>query len=52
MYFRDHGLAKKSLDKYLKSALSQYPLTRNMVKSLKHLSNYDSATFIILIDHQ
>ena len=47
MYFRNYGL-----DKYLISAISQYPSTRSMVKSPKHLSNYDGATLIILIDDQ
>ena len=51
MYFRNHGLQKKDLDKYLKSAVSQYPSRSNMVKSPKHLSNYHGDTFIILIDH-
>ena len=52
MYFRNYGLAKRGLDKYLKSAVSQYPSTSNMVKAPKHLSHYHGGTFIILIDHQ
>ena len=52
MYFRNYGLAKRRLDKYLKSAVSQYPSTSNMVKALKHLSNYHGGTFIIFIDHR
>ena len=52
MYFRNYGLAKKRLDKYPESAISQYPSTSNMVKAIKNLSNSDSATFIILIDHR
>ena len=52
MYFRSYGLAKRSLDKYLKSAVSQYPSTSNMVKALKHISNHHGGTFIILIDEQ
>ena len=52
MYFRNYGLAKKRLDKYLESAISQYPSTSNKVKAIKHLSNSDGATFIILIDHR
>ena len=51
MYFRNYGLANKGLDKYLKSAVSQYPSTSNMVKVRKHLSNYEGGIFIILIDH-
>ena len=35
MYFGNYGVAKKDLDKYLKSAVSQYPSTSNMVKPLK-----------------
>ena len=52
MYCRYYGLAKRRLDKYLKSAISQYPSRSNMVKAPKHLSNYHGGTFIILIDHQ
>ena len=37
MYFRNYGLAKRRLDKYLKSAVSQYPSTNNKVKALKHI---------------
>ena len=37
MYFRSYGLAKKGLDKYLKSFVPQYPWTSNMVKALKPL---------------
>ena len=32
MYFQNYGLTKNSLDKYLKSAISQYPSTTNMVR--------------------
>ena len=51
MYFPNYGVAKRRLDKYLKSAVSQYPSTSNMVKTLKHNSNNHGGTFIILIDH-
>ena len=51
MYFRRYGVAKRPLDKYLKSAVSQYPSKSNMVKALKHISNHHSGTFIILVDH-
>ena len=50
MYFRNYGLAKMCLDKYLKSAFSQYPSKSNVVKTLKHLSNYHGGTFIKFID--
>ena len=52
MYFRSYRLEKMRLDKSLKSALSQYPSTSNMVKSIKHVSNHHGGTFIILIDHR
>ena len=52
MYFRNYGLAKRRLDKYLNSANSKYPSTSNMVKSLKRLSKYHGGTFIIVIDHR
>ena len=52
MYFRNYGLAKMLLHMYLKSAVSQYRLTSNMVKVPKYISNDHSNTFIILIDHQ
>ena len=52
MYFRSYGLAKRRLDKYLKSAVSQYPSKSNMVKALKHISNHHGGTFFILLDHR
>ena len=52
MYFGNCGLAKKGLDKYLKSAVSQYPSTSSMVRAPKHLSNYHGSTFIILINNR
>ena len=51
MYFRKYGFANRFLHKYIKSAVSQYPSTSNIVKALKHISNYHGGTFIILIDH-
>ena len=36
MYFQNYGLPKTSLGKYVKSAVSQYPLTSNNVNALKH----------------
>ena len=52
MYFGNDELAKTRLDKYLKSAVSQYTSTPNMVNALKHCSNHHGGTFIILIDHR
>ena len=51
MYFQNDALAKRHLDKYLKSAVSQYPSTSNMVKAPKQIFNYHGGTFIRLIDH-
>ena len=51
MYFRTYGLGKRRLDEYLKSAVSQYPSTSNMVKAPKHISNHHGDIVIILIDH-
>ena len=50
MYFRNYGLAKRRLDQYLKSSVSQYPSTSNNVKALKHISNHHSGSFIRLVD--
>ena len=50
MYFPNYGLAKRRLDKYLKSAVSHYPSTSNKVKALKHISNHHGGTFLILVD--
>ena len=52
MYFGNYGLAKRRLDKYLRSAVSQYPSTSNMVKALKHIRSYHGGTFIVLVDHR
>ena len=52
MYFRNDGLAKRLLGKYLKSAVSQYPLRSNMVNAFKPIQSHYGGTFIILIDHQ
>ena len=50
MYFRNYGLANRRLDKCLKSAVSKYPLTSNMVKAPKHISKLYGDTFIIIVD--
>ena len=52
MYFRNYGQANRLLHKYLKSAVSQYPSTSNMVKALNHISNSHGGTFIMLIDRR
>ena len=52
MYFRNCGLAKSRSDKSLKSVVCQYSSTSNMVKALKHISNHNCGTFIILIDNR
>ena len=51
MYFRNCGLTKRRLGKYLKSAVLKYPSTSNMVKGPKHVSNYHGGILIIPIDH-
>ena len=50
MYFRNCGFATRQLDKYLKSAVSQFPSRSNMLKALKKISNYHGGTFIIIVD--
>ena len=50
MYFPNYGLAKRRLDKSLKSVVSQYPLTKNKVKAPKHIPNHRGGTFIIVVD--
>ena len=52
MYFRNYRFTKSRLDKYLKSAVSQYPSTSYMVKALKHILNHHDGTFIIIVDLQ
>ena len=52
MDFRNYGLAKRRLDKYLESVVSQCPSTSNMVKAPKHILNHHHSTFLILIDHR
>ena len=47
MYFRNYGLAKTRLDKYLKSAASHYPSRSNMVNVLQHCSLLYGGTFTI-----
>ena len=40
-----------AVDRYLKSAVSQYPWTSNMANALEHYSNHHGGTFTIFIDH-
>ena len=49
MYFRSYGLRKTWLDKCLKSAVSQYPSTSNMLNGSKYCSNLNGGTFFILL---
>ena len=51
MYFPNYGLAKRILDKYPKSSVSQYPSTSNIVKTLEYISNHHGTTFIIIFEH-
>ena len=48
MYFRNYGLAKRRLGKYIKCPISQYPSTSNKVKALKHISNHHGGSLVIL----
>ena len=52
MYFRNYGIAKRRLEKYLKTAVSQYTSTSYMVKALKYISNHHGGTFIVIVDIQ
>ena len=49
MYFQNYGLAKKGLDKYVKTFASHYPSTSSMVNTT---TNYHGGTLIILIDNR
>ena len=49
MYFQNYGLPKARSDKSLKSAVSQYPTTRNMVNAPKHCANLNEGSFTIFI---
>ena len=51
MYFRSYGLAKRGLGQDLKSAVSQYPSTSNMLPALNNISNHHGGTFFIVIYH-
>ena len=53
MYFRNYCLTKKGLDKYLKSAILQYPSKSNMGKALKHLQIITAApsSYLLITDN-
>ena len=51
MYFRNSGLRKTSLDKCLKSRVSEDPWTHNITNGLKHCCNMNDSTFTIFINH-
>ena len=51
MYFRNYGFRKTRSDKCLKSAVSQYPSTSNMVNVPKHCSNLNDGSFTIFINY-
>ena len=51
MYFAKSGVQKAWLDKCLKSVLSLYPSTSNMVNRPKHYSNLNDCTFTIAFNH-
>ena len=49
MYFRIYRLRNASLNKCLKSPVSEDPLTRDMVNGPKHCSKLHDSTFNIFI---
>ena len=51
MYFRNYRLQKILLDKCLKGAISEHPLTVNMLKGPKPLWSLHDRTFIIFFHH-
>ena len=51
MYFRNLGLRKTCLDKYLKSRVIGVPSTDDMANGLKHCFNLNDRTFPIFINH-
>ena len=50
MYFRNLGFRKTSLDKCLKSSVSEDPWTDNITNGLKHCWNLNYSTFTIFIN--
>ena len=51
MYFENSGLRKTSLDKCLKSLLSEDPSIENIRNGLKYCRNMNNSTFTIFINH-
>ena len=51
MYFGNSVVQKTGIDKCLKSAVLQYPSTRNMLNRPKHCPNLNDSTITIFIDH-
>ena len=49
--FRNYGVRKTYLDKCLKSPVSDYTLTINVVNGPKHCFTLNESTFTIFIDH-
>ena len=49
MYFRNEGLQKRSLDKYLKSRVSERPSTDNISNALKHFAILTTAPLPYLL---
>ena len=51
MYFRNHGLRRACLSKYLISPVSEHGSPVNMLKGPKHCWNLHSTTFIMFSQH-
>ena len=51
MYFENSGLENRSLDKCLKSRVSERPSTDNITNGFKHCCNMKGSTFTIFINH-
>ena len=49
MYFQSYVVGKRCLYKYIKSAVSQYLWTSNIIKSLKHVLNHHGAPLSYLL---
>ena len=50
MYYRSYEHRKTWLEKYLKSPISDNPLTDNLVNGPKHCFNLNHSTFAVFID--
>ena len=51
MYFRNYGLRKTWLDKYLKTPVSEDLSTSNLGNESKHYRNLNESTFTIFIEN-